>query len=253
MTTFLKEALNGVVIVLVLSAVFTFFGVYNTGEMPIPFRFLFWLTTIGVGAVASAFTVRWIMRGPAKSLSGLAQFVLVAVIVSVPVTIVIQAYVIVLSGRAQPLWQWGLQFGYVLVVSFVITGITVLLNRAGIISMPGTALGAPVRTSNAAAEFLDRLPIKYRGAVLYAVSSEDHYLRVHTDRGEEMILMRLADAIRELNGAAGLQTHRSWWVAAEGVADARRDGGKQLLILKSGTEAPVSRSYSKAVRAAGLS
>jgi hypothetical protein len=30
-----------------------------------------------------------------------------------------------------------------------------------------------------------------------ALSVEDHYVRVRTTRGEEMILMRLSDAIRE--------------------------------------------------------
>ena len=100
--------------------------------------------------------------------------------------------------------------------------------------------------------FLERLPAKYRGAALYAVSSEDHYLRVHTDRGEELILMRLSDAMRELEGADGLQTHRSWWVARDGVAEVARENGRQKIVLKSGVEAPVSRSFAAEVKAAIL-
>ena len=84
------------------------------------------------------------------------------------------------------------------------------------------------------------------------MSSEDHYLRIHTSRGEELILMRLADAVRELDGAAGVQVHRSWWVAKGGVADAKRDNGKLVLVLKSGTEVPVSRTYLTAAKEAGL-
>jgi len=34
--------------------------------------------------------------------------------------------------------------------------------------------------------------------IIYAVSAEDHYLRVHTSLGETMVLMRLADAVRQL-------------------------------------------------------
>ena len=83
------------------------------------------------------------------------------------------------------------------------------------------------------------------------MSAEDHYLRVHTSAGETMILMRLADAIRELAGIDGLQVHRSWWVARQGLADATRTDGKLLLKLKSGAEAPVSRTYIKAVKDAG--
>jgi DNA-binding LytR/AlgR family response regulator len=102
------------------------------------------------------------------------------------------------------------------------------------------------------ARFMQQLPVKYRSANLWAVSSEDHYLRVHTSLGEELILMRLADAIADLGGTDGLQTHRSWWVAKDGVADTRREGGKLLLVLQSGKAAPVSRTYASAVKQAGL-
>ncbi len=40
-------------------------------------------------------------------------------------------------------------------------------------------------------------------------------LHFHTDRGSDLILMRLSDALTELKGLEGAQTHRSWWVAAE--------------------------------------
>ncbi len=46
--------------------------------------------------------------------------------------------------------------------------------------------------------------------------------------------MRLADAVRELASVEGLQTHRSWWVARDGLADTSRANGKLVLKLKSG-------------------
>ena len=116
-----------------------------------------------------------------------------------------------------------------------------------------TPLLEAAQAKDVTAQFMQRLPVKFRTAALWAVSSEDHYLRVHTSLGEELILMRLADAMRELDGTDGLQTHRSWWVAKEGVADARREAGKLYLVLKSGKEAPVSRTYQSAVKDAGLS
>ena len=105
-------------------------------------------------------------------------------------------------------------------------------------------------TADPTLKFLERLPVKYRTSELYAVSSEDHYLRAHTSVGEEMILMRLADAMRELAGADGLQTHRSWWVSRDGISDIKKDSGKLTLVLKSGKEVPVSRTYIKPVREA---
>lgn len=109
---------------------------------------------------------------------------------------------------------------------------------------------APMTTPGAP-PFLDRLPVRLRSSTIYAVQSEDHYLRVHTSGGEELILMRIADAIRELATLDGLQTHRSWWVARDGLADAARANGKLVLKLKSGAEAPVSRTYLRAVKDKG--
>jgi DNA-binding LytR/AlgR family response regulator len=100
-------------------------------------------------------------------------------------------------------------------------------------------------------KFLERLPVKLRGGELYAVQAEDHYLRLHTSKGSDLILMRLADAVAELDGLEGAQTHRSWWVAKAAVTDAKRSDGRGTLTLKNGVEAPVSRSYAGALREAG--
>ena len=138
-------------------------------------------------------------------------------------------------------------FGLVFVISLAITGVSYLSERAQE-AAPATAnISDPVST------FMERLPVKYRTAKLFAISSEDHYLRVHTSLGEELILMRLTDAMRELATADGLQTHRSWWVAKSGVTDAKRENGKLVLVLKSGIDVPVSRTYVRAVKDAGLS
>jgi DNA-binding LytR/AlgR family response regulator len=89
------------------------------------------------------------------------------------------------------------------------------------------------------------------GASIHAVSAEDHYLRLHTSKGSDLILMRLADAIMELEGLEGAQVHRSWWVARDAVKDVRRDGARVSLLLPDGGEAPVSRPNVKALRDAG--
>jgi DNA-binding LytR/AlgR family response regulator len=63
--------------------------------------------------------------------------------------------------------------------------------------------------------------------------------------------MRLSDAIAELEGLEGAQTHRSWWVARDAVEEARRDGERVTLVLKGGAEAPVSRPNIRPLREAG--
>jgi hypothetical protein len=107
------------------------------------------------------------------------------------------------------------------------------------------------RASPPPPRFLERLPVRLRGAEIYAVEAEDHYLRLHTSKGQDLILMRLSDAIAELEGIEGAQTHRSWWVAKSALADARRGDGRAVLKLKDGSEAPVSRTYAKGLREAG--
>ena len=64
-----------------------------------------------------------------------------------------------------------------------------------------------------------------------------------------MILMRLYDAIKELEGIEGSQTHRSWWVAKEAVAETIRGDGRINLKLSNGELAPVSRSFQNALKA----
>lgn len=64
--------------------------------------------------------------------------------------------------------------------------------------------------------------------------------------------MRLSDAIKETAPVAGMQVHRSHWVALDAVASATRKNGKPVLTLENGTEVPVSRTYLDAVRSAGF-
>jgi DNA-binding LytR/AlgR family response regulator len=137
-------------------------------------------------------------------------------------------------------------FGAVLLISAAMTAIMIVVNQPGRVTHAATADATP-----SPVRFLERLPPKLRGAAIYAVSAEDHYLRLHTSKGSDLILMRLADAISELEGLEGAQTHRSWWVAKDAVESTRRDGDRVTLTLKGGVEAPVSRPNIKPLREAG--
>jgi hypothetical protein len=150
-----------------------------------------------------------------------------------------------------PVSYWPTLYLLVLGISVGIAAVGWLVDRA-FEDRPGVVTHAPAAgTAPAPVRFLERLPAKLRGAAIYAVSSEDHYLRLHTSRGSDLILMRLGDAIAELEGLEGAQTHRSWWVAREAVESARRDGDRVTLVLKSGAEAPVSRPNVRPLREAG--
>ena len=94
----------------------------------------------------------------------------------------------------QPTW-WVQQYLYVVVVSAILTTGGWALDRL----QAKATLDASPATAPAAFPFADRLPVKLRAGIIYAVSAEDHYLRVHTSLGETMVLMRLADAVRRIS------------------------------------------------------
>ena len=97
----------------------------------------------------------------------------------------------------------------------------------------------------------ERLKPSLRSAEIYALSAEDHYVRVITSAGDDLILMRLSDAITEAAPLIGLSPHRSWWAAEGGTAGVKRSGGKVVITLKNDAVVPVSRNGAKALRDAG--
>jgi len=221
-------------------------GALGTGELPLLSRLLYWVPLIMIGAVMANFVARLVLMVPRAGANLWVFGVLLAVAVSIPVTVMVATYTSFFIGT--PLnWQTlPYLFGSVLVISAAMTGIMMLA------SAPGRVTHAPPQGAPPAqVRFAERLPPKLKGAIVYAVSAEDHYLRLHTSKGAGLILMRLSDAIVELEGLEGAQTHRSWWVAREAVESARRDGDRMTLVLKGGVEAPVSRPNVKPLRDAG--
>lgn len=105
--------------------------------------------------------------------------------------------------------------------------------------------------NRAIASLMEHLPVRLRGELL-CLRAEDHYLRVYTDKGDHLFLMRLRDALTLLENARGLQVHRSWWVAENAVHDVQRDGRRIQLVLNNGVRVPVSRKFAPAARSHNL-
>jgi hypothetical protein len=230
-------------IVIGLGLIFAWLGVYNTGRLPFYQSFVFWTSTMAVGAGTSVLVSPFVWGPRFEDVPAIFKIGIAAAIISVPVTLTLMLF---FSIDPWSLSTYVMQYAYVLVISLIVT--TGAYVRDAMINKSE----APESGETPVTTFLDRLPVKFRTAELHAISSEDHYLRVHTSLGEELILMRLADAVRELSGADGLQVHRSWWVAKSGVTEEKRVDGRSLLVLPSGTEVPVSRSYRNKAKDAGL-
>lgn len=98
---------------------------------------------------------------------------------------------------------------------------------------------------------LDRLPDKI-GQTLISVSAEDHYTKVTTTKGSELLLMRFSDAVTELTAYDGLRVHRSHWVSRAAVKRAHRNNGRVFIDLTNRAQIPVSRSFIPILKSRGL-
>lgn len=103
------------------------------------------------------------------------------------------------------------------------------------------------REARSVSPLLARLPPQKRGELL-RLSVQDHYTEIVTTRGRQLVLLRFADALKEIGETQGLQVHRSHWIADTDVAALRKQTGRLLIMTRDGSEIPVSRSYTAAVQ-----
>ena len=221
-------------------------GAFGTGDAPLYRSLLLWVPLLLASTVVGQLIGVRMSRRPRIGENSIAVWALTTLLVTLAVTGIAYLYTGLIFGPAagRSLLYY---FAASALVSGAVTAIIMLTSRPGPATHAAPALGAapvPIR-------FLDRLPDKLKGGALYAVQAEDHYLRLHTSKGSDLILMRLADAIGELEGIEGAQIHRSWWVAKDAVAEVRRADGRVALGLKNGAEAPVSRPNVRALRESG--
>ncbi len=221
-------------------------GAFSTGTAPLITRLVYWVPLMLVGTGAGFFVALRTMRRPKIGENQLLVWAIVTALVSLPGTLLVWGYTVLIFGSLPS--ALPILFLDVAIVSGAASAIMMLINRPGPAThaAPPTQSGAP-----APVRFLERLPPKLKGATLYAVQAEDHYLRLRTSKGSDLILMRLADAIAELEGIEGAQTHRSWWVAKDGFSEVKREERKVTLVINDGSQAPVSRPNATALRESG--
>jgi hypothetical protein len=238
-----KDWLRGLTISLIAASFLAYSKAFNSGQLPGVERFAYWLGLMLVGwlwgIAVSSFFFGQIVRPQNLWLRILAS----ALVISIPYSVVVGVVTAFVQGaHYATLGDYFDILSATLLISGVMIVINVLVVRQG---------SAVTSASSEPAKFLDRLPPKLRGAEVWAVEAEDHYLRLHTSQGQDLILMRLSDAIAELEGIEGAQVHRSWWVAREAITEAVRGDGRATLTLKDGAGVPVSRTYARQLRQSG--
>lgn len=235
-----KHIFSGIGISLIAGILLSILAPYHTGRLSFPTRFTYWTVLclfggFGAGAfLPLAKILNWNV-GTAGQIIGQ----------SITASLLVSAMLIgwnVYHSSHVDIPEALMLFFFVWVIGISITVIVHLSERA---------TDPNLIQQDTRPQIFERLKPKYRNAEIYALMAEDHYVRVITSKGDDLILMRLSDAIKELGQIKGLSVHRSWWVAEAGVDIAKKTEGKISVELKSGQIAPVSRSKAKEVKAAG--
>ena len=243
--------LRGLGIALAVGGFLALSGAFADEDASLVRRLAYWLPMMGIGALWGGFIARAFFPDHGDEdpppegmwLNGLWA----ALAMAVPFTGLVWTATWLVFGHQIPWRGLPYLFGSVFVLSLAMTVLNTLVESRRQAMRRLRAAPAPVKP----VRFLERLPPRLRGADLHAIEAEDHYLRLHTSKGQDLILMRLGDAIEELQGLEGAQVHRSWWVARAAIADVRRGDGRAVLTLAGGIEVPVSRTYARLLREAG--
>jgi membrane protein implicated in regulation of membrane protease activity len=219
-------------------------GPYRTGEAPQALRTLYWLAAVlgsGLFGIAVDLTL-----GP-RIRAFWARIAIVSLAITPPVTLFIYALNATILDLPRRPWLLPQLAWQVLVVLLLLMTLRALAWRRVVETR--TVVVPPL--PEAERRFRLRLSAKRRGARLIAVEAEDHYVRVHTDGGSELLAMRFSEAVAELARAHGYRLHRSWWVAAEAIEAIRWKRGTGEARLAGGLTAPVSRSCAAQLKEAG--
>ncbi|HEV7433419.1 MAG TPA: LytTR family DNA-binding domain-containing protein [Pseudorhizobium sp.] len=232
---------------ILIGTVLSVLGPFGTIADPVLPRTLFWLSTITaggmVGILLDIVLQRWFrepwLRMPIVSV-GMTPAVTLIVLQAMNLLLA-HDHAVMSPFTRHLLWQ-------VFIVCLVVMGLRMLVQRKPepVVETP-TVIAPPV----AEAKLRSRLSARRRTARLIALEADDHYVRVHTDAGVELLALRFSDAVEDLCAAHGYRVHRSWWVAADAIRAARWRRGSGELELEDGSLVPISRSGAPLLRAAG--
>jgi len=218
------------------------YGTYD--KFGLPLRLVFWFFVIvvpwGISKVLFHLAKRFSSQGLSTTYITVLLIPIIALLGSALVTIVNLKVGLYPEQTFFKVWPYSiliwLAFAYFIVLPMALIGkaLVVEQRKSGVVTMM---------------KFFDsKLPESLKGSKLLALKAEDHYLRVITDRGSELILMKFEDALAALNGYPGIQTHRSWWLASRSLAGVSSlNASTSSIVLDNGTEVLVSRRRRKFV------
>lgn len=222
------------------------FGSYVA--MGLPIRLLHFLaTSLAIGALAFGLSVslrRYVFAGALPFWASIA----VAVAIAPAGGLLVQQSLAILAPRSLHYVTLAELTGQVLLINLIIAAARwILLPRTEPVIERAIGDISPQQPDDAARDFRTKLPLAQRQAKILALSAEDHYVRVHTDRGQALILMNLSCAVGALGPETGVRIHRSHWVAKDVALETSRIG-RGGISLDDTTLFPISRAGRKLLK-----
>lgn len=247
-----------------IGLVLALIGPFGSFDAPFSLRLIYWLGLAWAGYGCYRPIGGLITRlGTHLDLPQWSLWLIGCVIATVPMTVVVWLVTsLPLPLEPPSLDGWIATYGYTLAIGALVTMVFYLVQakqEATPVAAPAAAPspqaasatpGEPAAPEPARPRLLDRIAPAL-GTDLIALEMEDHYLRVHTALGSDLILLRMRDALAELDGIAGSQVHRSWWVSRAAVERVERDGRNLRLVLSGGLVAPVARNMVPLLKSQG--
>ncbi len=258
----LARILTDLGLMTIIGVVLGLIGPLGSFNDPLAFRLVVWTAFAWLGyAVYAPIDTLAVRLAPRLQLPVWSLRIAGVFLASIPM-----ALAVFLIPRDVEYWRWpGLEYAlthytYVAMIGGLITLVNVLVQRPKGASqtahgqsaeLPSVQTPSPAPAPAPSANPLrEQIPAEL-GSDIIALEMEDHYVRVHTALGSELVLMRLRDAMAHLGDTEGMQIHRSWWVARGAVEDVVRDGRNLRLKLARDVEAPVSRANVTVLKDAG--
>lgn len=228
-------------------------------------RFTYWSLHIGIGLLAiiiSSYTVRF---WPAQQLSTLALVTLTGIGGAI-----IASPLFFLTGIIYPcptpdhwLHVFGHQGWWQGIIATFIESLPIVLfawyavNLPLLLNQPQVHHPQPepitpdddletLKRQRIIQALFNNLP-KALGRDIVAISSDLHYLNVHTTLGKTLILGSLKDYVNAFQ-EIGMLVHRSQWVVKEHIVKVTITGNESYCLMSNGLKAPISRSRRKEVK-----
>lgn len=232
-------------------------GPYQSNDASVPERLLYWVGNLSVsGVLILGLETVWPRFAPPALRTGKAGLIAFLVLMSTLQTFVVAFFEVAMfnnPGGVVPLIKlWPL-------VAIIVVPVVLLaqLLRAHLKSRfePGPT---DAQTADPASDIPvppgvigDRLPRALKQSPLLPLQAEDHYVRVYTEAGSDLILLKFRDALAAVDALPGYRLHRSWWAARHAVRSARFRSGTGSVDITGDITAPLSRIYIDALRADG--